>query len=379
MKFNYYILFIMLGLFSCKPNYPPKSDNWFATKIFTYYTKEAEDPSIDEIYLIDQDNGFLLGSEKITTVADGQAVKKTVALCFRSEDGGHSFQRQEFGEGALSCLSQSVIDSCFYLICGRFSQADLRKPDHFEILRSIDFGKTWQSLYTFKNKYLTHVLFLNKTTGIAYVMQDTIGYDIPVLYKTEDGGKTWNPTKTDMNGKYPNLITPEGLIMGQYLDDDIHAVWQMDINELKIEKMPLDFSKTLRINTDIQTDPVTGLHYCRLLTRKLQGNDTEKNIEDYLLCVETQEMIPMPYYSFEFNVYGNFIGVRCALKENQYIAQYKYSNDKGRTWRTETPKDFMLYGMPGMYGKGYIWSMCGSVVDEITWPLLVRIPPEEYK
>jgi len=365
---------IILNLFSCDSGYPPPSENWSATRIFRF-DGISIDQSINNIFLVNETTGFLLGDDRMKVKRAGGKTGDGSSLFFRSTDGGRTFEKQVLGKGILKYISRSSDGKTFYMIQGVFNRPDDRKPSHFRVWKSSDTGRSWEELYLFENKLLTKVLFYNDSIGFASVMQDRIGYDLPVLYRTDDGGKTWKPTGVDMDNKTMCLITSDGKLLGQYLED-IPAVWQTDVNGMNPEHIPLDIPQGLSINSLIQSDPLTGLHYCKLRTTP-QDDESGKEIEYRLICLETGEIIRLPSPSYDFNVYGDFIGVRSALKDNEFVAQYRYSYNKGRYWETETPKNTLLSGMPGMYGKGCIWSMCSMEADGIYYPLLVRIPPEE--
>ena len=364
----------MFNFFSCEPNFPKPSDNWFATRIFQYESS-AIAQNISQIYMTDEKTGFLLGNdfEKVTDM--GGSDKDQSAYFFRSTDGGRTFEKQILGKGILEYISSSADKKSFYMVCARFTEEDTTKPSNYQILKSKDTGRTWENLYLFEDKNLAEVLFLNDTIGYASIIEDPVGYDIKVLYQTADGGKTWKPAQVDMENKSLDLITPEGKIMGQYIEDE-QAVWKMDINDMIVKRIPLDFPENLYIIGFIQTDPIANLHYVELRTKTPYG-DKGMVVEYFLLCIETGEKIQLPDNAFGWNIYGDYIGVLGGLKENQYIAQYYYSEDRGKSWKAETPKCIVCSAARSLYGKGYVWATTPMRVDSIYCPLMVRIPPAE--
>jgi hypothetical protein len=363
-----------LNFLSCASDYPPASENWFATQIFQY-DNSVIDQFSEKIYLLDENTGIILGNDEEKVLREGKKEKDQTAVFFRSIDGGRSFERRDFGNGYLKYISLSTDKKSLYMLCARFTEYNAVLPSNFQLMKSVNSGETWEDLYLFKEKLISKVLFYDDSIGFASALEDPIGYDSAMLYKTVDGGKSWRPVfQIDMDNKSLNLITPEGMLTGQYLDDP-PAVWQSDIRELKEMHRPLDFSDDLRICSDIQPDPVTGRHYCMLMTRS--EHVPEKDVREFLYCIETGETLPLPVHSFHFNVYGDYIGVLGGCKDNYYIAQYYYSYDKGRYWETETPRSIRLSGSPGLYGKGYVWSMFSGRADDIYCPLMVRIPPQE--
>lgn len=372
MRLNFLILITaMFDLFSCEFDFPKPSDNWFATRIFIYESP-AIDQSINQIYIVDEKTGFLLGDDFLKVFDKGGTEKDQSAYFFRSVDGGKSFEKQIFRKGRLDYISRSADGKTFYMIYAQFGEDDTIKPSNYQILKSTDMGKTWEYLYLFEDKFLTGVLFYNDTIGFASVLEEPIGYDIKVLYQTRYGGKTWKAVPVDIDNLSLNIITPEGKIMGRYVENE-QAVWEMEIKDLIINKIPLDYSNKFDIVGFIQTDPVTNLHYVKLWT-KMPEYDEKIKIECILLCIETGEKIGLPDYSTNFNIYGDYIGVRCGLKSNKYITQYYYSEDKGKTWKAETPKCIVSSAACGLYGKGYAWLTTPMEIDSIYCPLMVRIP-----
>ncbi|MDR3338826.1 MAG: hypothetical protein LBT25_01810 [Candidatus Symbiothrix sp.] len=364
----------MSDVFSCKYGFTEPSDNWFTTQIFQYESSVI-DQDIINIYPVDERIVFLLGTDDDKVRQQGGTRKDQSALFFRSVDGGRTFEKQVLDKGVLESVSRSADGKSFYMVCARFGEDDERKPSNFQLLKSTDTGKTWTDLYLFEDKLLDKVQFFNDSTGFASVRQEPIGYHLPVLYKTSDGGKTWTPTKVDMDNKSIDLITPEGKLLGRYVEDE-PAIWEMDINDMAVKRIPLSIPDGFHIADFIQTDPITKFHYVQLMTRA-PNYDMDIEEEYLLLCIETGEIIQLPDNAFHYNIYGDYIGVLGGLKANYNIAQYYYSEDKGKTWKAETPKCFILFAHPGLYGKGYVWVMCSMPVDDIPYPLLVRIPPTE--
>jgi hypothetical protein len=375
MKLNYLLIIsTMFDLFSCKYDFPKPSDNWFATRIFAYESS-AIDQNIIQIYLVDEKTGFLLGNDFEKVIDKGGTERDQTAYFFRSTDGGRSFEKQVLGKGVLEYISLSADKKSFYMVCARFGEYDTIKPSNYQILKSTDTGKTWEELYMFEDKNVAEVLFYNDSIGFASILEDPVGYDIKVLYCTKDGGKTWKPTAVDMDNKSLDLIIPEGKIWGQYVENE-PAIWEMDINNLSIKRIPLDFSDSLCIASLMQIDPITKLHFVELRT-KIPDDETGIEVEYFLLCIETGEKIKLPDNAFDYNVYGDYIGVLGGLKENYHIAQYYYSEDKGKSWKAETPKCVICSAAHCLYGKGYVWVTTPMRVDEIYCPLMVRIPPKE--
>lgn len=366
----------MLNLLSCISKNSEESYNWFFTPVFQY-ENAVKDQTVTQIYLIDENTGFLTGTDKMKVKEAGGNIKDQSAIFFRSTDGGKTFEKQILGKGYLEHISQSSDMTSTYMVCARFSESDIRTATNFEILKSSDFGQTWELLYLFKNKMLDKVFFYNNMIGIASVIQDPFGYDSPALYKTTDGGKNWRITPVFMENKTLSLITSEGIIMGRYMDQR-PEIWKMDINRLEIENILLEIPESLVIFGTIQEDPVTKFHYCKLRIRdenKIAGNPNEY----FLYCVENKEMITLPSPAYYVYIYGDHISVWSRLKSNQFVAEYYYSQDKGRNWENEILDNIIVSGAPGMYGEGYVWSMSSSWINEVYCPLVVRIPPEKEK
>jgi Uncharacterized protein related to plant photosystem II stability/assembly factor len=327
------------------------------------------------IFPVDEHTVFLFGSDKKKVINERRPVKEQSALFFRSLDGGRTFEKQVLGKGELEYISRSADQKTFYIGCARFSERDDRKPGNFEILRSTDLGAGWEGVYLFEDKLVDKVLFFNDSLGFVSVIQDTLGYDLPALYRTEDGGKTWKSVRVNMDNRSLNVITSTGKILGRYLDDT-PGIWELDVHDLSLKEVPLEIPAGLSLSGFIRSDPVTGRHYCKLRTTP-EDDESGKKIEYGLICVETGEIIKLPSPSYHFYVYGDFIVVRGVCRENRFMARYRFSYNKGRTWQDETPLSARIAGPPGFYGKGYVWSWCSGEADGKYCPLLVRIPPEE--
>lgn len=383
MKLNYLLLITMFNLFSCKYNFPKPSDNWFATQIFVY-DGIAIDQDINQVYMIDEKTGFLLGEDVLKVIGRGGSEKDQSAYFFRSTDGGKSFEKQVFPNKKPEFISRSADGKTFYMVLSQFAMADTLKPSAYQILKSADMGKTWQNLYLFENinveevpfYSVTKVLFYNDFIGFVSILAGTYGDEKELLYRTDDGGKTWKPAPVDMDNLSLNLITPGGKIMGQY-DKDEPAVWEMDIKDMIVKKIPLNFSDSLRMIGFIETDLVTNRHYVLLWKKTSEEYDDKMEIEPYLLWIETGEKIKLPDNSYDVNVYGDYIGVNGGLKANKFISQYYYSEDKGKTWKAETPKCIVCSAPSDMYGKGYVWLTTPMTINGIYAPLMVRIPQDE--
>jgi hypothetical protein len=66
----------MLNILSCGLNIPPRSDNWFFTKIYDFATP-ATDQDITQIFLVDENIGFLLGDDLDKMMDEGKTDRLT--------------------------------------------------------------------------------------------------------------------------------------------------------------------------------------------------------------------------------------------------------------------------------------------------------------
>lgn len=363
------ILITMFSLISCLFNRPKASENYFFTKLFDFSTI-ATDQHITSIYVVDDNTGFLLAKDKreIDWVRDGLTKAATV-IFMRSTDGGRTFERQILGEGELKNLSCSTDKKSFYMLWGRNTEHQAKKPEEWAVLRSTDRGETWDEIYVFKDKRVAGVLFFDDNIGFADVVEEPVGYNVNTLYKTTDGGASWEPTKIDVDEVSLALITPNRKLMGELYGIQSYY-WQMDIDSLRPERISIENPPEGVFSRDLQADPVTGLHHLRLTNF---DNNT-----DYLYCLETKELLKVPSPCYEFNVYDGYIGISSEWPENSFVKQYHYSTDNGKTWRTETLPGRFAVNPVGMYGRGQYWMMC-MLANDIQYPLMIRIPTDEER
>lgn len=345
-------------------NKSENNSNWFLTPIFTFETSEL-DQKITKIYSINEDTVFLLGNDEKKTINKGGGIQNQNAIIFRSTNGGHILEQKILGKGSLEDITLSTDRSALYLLKSSYSsnrRAEL--PDNFCVLKSINSGETWDSIYTFENKDVGKVLFYNQQIGFVSILEDPIGHNCPSLYKTTDGGKNWELTPVDISGISMMLISPDNKIVAQYTDLDSISICEIDILTLETKEIPLKVSNDFKIFGSIEIDPNTNQKYVILIK-----NDKYT----YLYNIDTGFMTALPDYSYGINMDGNFIGVMRNKDGSIFNDEYCYSYDKGTSWHYETPIDSNTLGDFCMYGKGYVW-MTTVGRGDLSYPLMIRRP-----
>lgn len=348
----------------------PTGGNWFLTPQLDedYLTFGHR---INEIHFVDAQTGFLLVSEKDKLRKEGKAPKEQNALFYRSTDGGKSFQKQALGKGELDFLSQSADGKSHYMIRDEFTDESPQKPTKFHILKSTDKGESWEELYLFENKRLTEVFFYDDETGFAIILEDPIGVRAKAMYKTTDGGRSWNPLPVKIDDVTVENITIDRKIVGDFIDDDILAIWEMDMDDLQRKTIRVKASDEFVFYGSILFDPVTQKRYIGLINK-----EDEDVRQVFLYCFETETLVKLPPDAVNFHVHGDYIGVLAHVDNNFFVSRYYYSTNGGKDWSWESPIEPSTVYWPAMYGRGYLWTGAQNIrADYIS--IMVRTPAED--
>lgn len=123
-----------------------------------------------DIYFIDEQNGWALGSGKI----------------FHTTDGGDTWLEQKV-DTQYDLYAIDFVDERTGWVAGSFA-----------IFHTSDAGNTWTEQFRREGMYFYDVHFVNEQTGWAI---GSPGRDQSAIFYTSDGGKTWDLQFIDFNGR----------------------------------------------------------------------------------------------------------------------------------------------------------------------------------
>lgn len=346
---------------ACLPPSPDDiNDNYFFTEVSTYLEdKISRCPEIHDIIALNKDTLFLLGNNK-DTVASPQEHK---AYVLRSTDGGRTFETRILCDGFPNKMSVSEEAGMLCISCTQYLENGKKR---YPVFTSSSVGKEWEELNMPKDKRPAFVGFVTKDIGIVHMMEDPIGYSIQTLYKTTDGGKSWQFVSVNLDSFNWFRLTENATLFA--LDFRRKKILRMNINTLECQEDKIDIPDNLAIYGPLIINPLT-----KEVSIMLSGIEDDFGKEYYLYNLNNKQMLTLPVPSYSISLYGDYIAVE---GYNNAVTKYHYSYDYGKTWYTETPKEWFAMGPFEMYGRGYMWTIANAFRYSKGWPLMGRIPSE---
>jgi len=161
---------------------------------------------------ISQSNGWFVPGETPTTSTLNDICTLTADTAIAVGDNGVILKTTDGGiswivlSGGTSVHLQSV-----YFVNSKIGWAVGRDRT---ILKTLDGGETWaQQFSTMANRHGYDVFFINATTGWNVCRDDWPGY-VAIVYRTSNGGNSWNSTLTGVGDNLNSLHFANTLLDG---------------------------------------------------------------------------------------------------------------------------------------------------------------------
>lgn len=137
--------------------------------------------SIKDLQFVDESNGFLIAESN----DDSYSI-------YRTTNGGENWELRFFG----SAYQGFMMDRLFFL------NTELGWTSSLNFFKTTDGGSNWYLTYCVNDESATDLFFTSPLTG--YFVGDC--NDLPAIYKTEDGGSTWNTLSHGVTTGYFSAI-----------------------------------------------------------------------------------------------------------------------------------------------------------------------------
>ncbi|WP_029489813.1 hypothetical protein [Aquimarina agarivorans] len=326
--------------------------NWHLTNIPTETGSISFDYRLNQYFLVDNLMGFMLGNNSgaevhNSVIEDRPYYKKNYqTTLFKTEDGGLSFKKITVGKGTLSKMTKDTQGN-LYVIKEVYEKDNT--PPQYTILKSTDVGETWQEIGGFNTQKIFNVRFYDANKGIVSIEK---GKGVELL-KTIDGGKTWETLIVKVKGVDINdpFFINENELYTTYEAEDTNATATVNFNTGKTIVHQCNLPKGYRFDVFFNDD-VTGnlysevLKYGELHPLMLYNHTTQKLITYDFKNNRDQTNVGV-------NISGNYIAV---LRSDNGKIFYYYSKDNGKNWIKESLPDYLADSHPiALYGKGLVW------------------------
>ncbi|MBK7868092.1 MAG: hypothetical protein IPJ75_14570 [Ignavibacteriales bacterium] len=149
--------------------------------------KEMSNIAISNMTFPNAKNGFVI--TEIMETTDGKAVSRVVI--FKTIDGGKSWKSDKFLDISSDIKGQMVYSIHFKDDKNGWVLASggLDGPIYTDLFKTVDGGKTWQKSYSHKESGFAKVAFFDDKTGVVL----PAFWDLmPKIYRTTDGGNTFD-------------------------------------------------------------------------------------------------------------------------------------------------------------------------------------------
>lgn len=193
--------------------------------------------------------------------------------------------------------------------------------DDGKIHRTINGGATWTDISNgLPNRYITAIATTPDNDNIAYVTLSgfaNLDYD-PHVFKTEDGGQTWNA----ISGNLPNIPANDIIVYGNTLFVATDAqVWYSLNDGLNWDTLGTNLPNT--IIRDLKIHQETNTLYAGTFGRSIQSYDLNEialNTNDFNVSEVNISIHPNPA--------DNFIEITHDIKSNGSISLYDIQGKK---------------------------------------------------
>ena len=171
---------------------PAKITNEKAKGLKVTETFLTSKENLSKVYFVDDKNGWLAGN-----VSVGQFDNLLAKSIYNTNNGGKTWQKV-----TVPFPKDAYIQDLFFInkSVGWIqlqTDAECWEGGKMQswILKTMDGGKTWHSIFNQEDKsHYKKIIFVSETEGWMIGTKSPTGcvYEKGLLYKTKDGGKTWN-------------------------------------------------------------------------------------------------------------------------------------------------------------------------------------------